>query len=155
MSGRGLYIIVSLIVSAFCGWAYGALLVGADGVFAGIIGVLGILAGVLVAVISIVGDPSMLMPGNWRVGFEHAQDIQNKIARFSHLFAVYLVTIITVLFVMIIEHAKLEGFGWAYDVLMGLSLFAFLLSMPLPYSLMGIQKERMQLEIGRRTPRKD
>ena len=154
MSKRGVYIILSSLASLLVAWKWGVLLKSSEASFDGIIAVFSILAGVLVAVISIVGDPSMLIPGNWRVGHEHAKDIQNKIARFSHLFSIYIITIFLVLFVQV---AKINGLDrdYFYQILAFFVLFGFLLSLPLPYSLMAIQKERMSEEIRRRkSPKK-
>lgn len=150
MSLRGYYIILSLVASAIVGWQYGHLLIGAGDALSGIIDIFAILGGVLVAVISIVGDPSMLMPGNWRVGHEHAQDIQDRIARFAHLFFIYILTVILVIIVQVVENGAASGFEFLYQILMGFVTFAFLLSITLPYSLMSIQKERLKDEIRRR-----
>jgi len=114
------------------------------------IAVFAILAGVLVAVISIIGDPSMLMPGNWRVGFEHAKDIQERISRFAHLFTLYLISIFLSLLAQFITDNKIENLDFVFDALMFFSVLSILLSIPLPYSLMSIQKDRMDEEIRRR-----
>lgn len=150
MSARGIYIMVSLTLSCVLGWAFGGMLRGSEAVLSSIIDVFAILAGVLVAVISIIGDPSMLLPGNWRVGFEHAKDIQDRIARFAHLFTVYLVAIFLAVAAQFLDAAEIPGGGWVFSLLLGVAVFGVCLSLPLPYSLMSIQKERMSDEIKRR-----
>lgn len=150
MSARGAYIIVALALSCVLGWTFGGMLRGSEAVLSSIIDVFAILAGVLVAVISIIGDPSMLLPGNWRVGFEHAKDIQDRIARFAHLFTVYLLTIFLAVLAQFLDAAEIDGGGWVFSVLLGVAVFGVCLSLPLPYSLMAIQKERMAQEIERR-----
>src|SRR3990167_6350659 len=52
-----------------------------------------ILAATLFAVVSIIGDPGMLMPGNWRVGWESARSIQADLHRFNLLFLWYILTL--------------------------------------------------------------
>ena len=116
----------------------------------GIISVFSILAGVLVAVISIIGDPSMLLSGNWRIGYEHAKDIQKKIGNYANLIAIYVLVLIGVLIAIILKDNDAQGFKWFYAALLGLTTWGLLLSLPLPYSLMAIQKERMEEEIKRR-----
>lgn len=148
-----LYVLFSLAISIFAGIRYGELLVGADAFLSGVIDVFAILAGVLVAVISIVGDPSMLIPGNWRVGYEHAKDMQDRIARFSYLFSLYIITIGSVLFLRIVDFRKIDGFIWLYKSTLVLSIFGILVSITLPFILMSIQKERMSEEVRRRKER--
>lgn len=133
-----------------CGLEVGEVLNNSEAVLSGIIDVFAILAAVLVAVISIIGDPSMLMPGNWRVGHEHAKDIQKRISRFSHLFTVYIAILLLVIIAQIVDKADIEPMYYVFNALAGLTVFGFLLSVPLPYSLMSIQRERMDEEIKRR-----
>lgn len=153
MSARGIYILCTLVMSGLAGWLWGGMLRGSEAVLSSIIDVFAILAGVLVAVISIIGDPSMLLPGNWRVGFEHAKDIQDRIARFAHLFSIYLISIFLALVAQFLDSAKIPDVDWVFSTLLGISIFGVFLSLPLPYSLMGIQKERMKEEIERRKAR--
>lgn len=153
MSIRGIYIIIAAIVSLYVGNKWGMMIKGADDVLSGIVDVFSILAGVLVAVVSIIGDPSMLLPGNWRVGYEHAKDVQDRLARFSHLFTIYILTIFLVLFARLADFSHMTGIDWIFQIVLGLVTFGFLMSLPLPYSLMAIQKERMREEIRRRKER--
>jgi uncharacterized protein YjeT (DUF2065 family) len=150
MSPRGAYIIVSAAISVVVAYNWGCYLQLSDDALNGIIGLFSILAGVLVAVISIVGDPSMLLPGNWRVGFEHAKDIQDKIARFSYLFSLYIFIVFLVIISQIVKVVNIEQKDIIFNILTFVSMFGFLLSLPLPFSLMSIQKERMNEEIKRR-----
>lgn len=92
----------------------------------------------------------MLLTGNWRLGHEHAKDIQKKIGNYSNLIAVYIVTLLGVLVAILLKDAKVPGYSWVYAIVLGFSTWGLLLSLPLPYSLMAIQKERMNEEIKRR-----
>jgi hypothetical protein len=150
MSARGIYIIISALFSGVVAYNWGCYLQLSDDALSGIIGLFSILAGVLVAVISIVGDPSMLLPGNWRVGFEHAKDIQDKISRFSYLFTLYILTVFFVIIAQIAKVGNVDQKNIIFDFLAFFSMFGFMLSLPLPFSLMSIQKERMNEEIKRR-----
>lgn len=152
MGIRGYYIIGSALFSVWVAYCYGGLLEGAETAQGAILDIFSILAGVLVAVISIIGDPTMLLPGNWRVGYEHATDMQVKIGNFSHLFSVYILSLILVLITMVFEANNVELF-FLHELLAGFSVFGLLLSIPLPYSLMAIQKERMDVEIKERKRR--
>ena len=150
ISARGWYILFCLFVSLYLSYQYGELLSNSPNAISALIGVFSILAGVLVAVISIVGDPSMLLPGNWRVGYEHAQDMQVKIGNYSNLFLVYILSLISLVMCYVVKDNPIIDFSWVYNITAFLSLFGLFLSIPLPYGLMAIQRERMDEEIKHR-----
>ncbi|WOS67200.1 MULTISPECIES: hypothetical protein [Sinorhizobium] len=153
MAARGCYIIVSLVVAILVAYAASDALRASDSARGAMIDIFSILAGVLVAVISIVGDPSMLLPGNWRVGAEHAQEMQRKISNFSHLFFSYIVSLALTVIANAIVDNKIIGFNFVFYALTFFSTFSFMLSVPLPYSLMAIQSERMNEEVNSRKRR--
>lgn len=145
-----IFLIGSGALSAWFGVRYGFLLENSDAALSGIVSVFSILAGVLVAVISIIGDPSMLLTGNWRVGHVHAEQTQIRLARYAHLVFVYFLVLVLVLMVTVIKDNKIQGLDVLYKALMSFSVFGLIASLPLPYGLMSIQKERMKEEIKRR-----
>jgi hypothetical protein len=147
ISGRGYYILFCLGVALLISYNYGMLLKMSPDAMSALIGVFSIMAGVLVAVISIVGDPSMLLPGNWRVGHEHAKDMQVKIGNYSNLFLIYIISLILLVACYIIKDNKLISFDIVFAITTFFSLFGLMLSIPLPFGLMSIQKERMDEEI--------
>lgn len=147
---RGWYIIASAAVSFTVAILFPGALMSSMTALEGIISVFSILAGVLVAVMSIIGDPSMLLSGHWRIGYEHAKDIQKRIGNYANLIAIYVLILIGVLIAIIMKDSGVQGFKWFYAVLLGLTTWGLLLSLPLPYSLMAIQKERMDEEVKRR-----
>ncbi len=145
-----LYLGLAAIFSIKAGIEFGYMLALSEAALSGILSVFSILAGVLVAVISIVGDPSMLLAGNWRLGYVHAEKIQERLARYAHVIFIYLLVLILVLVCMIIKDNRIQGLEYAFNILMGLTVFTLLISLPIPYGLMGIQKERMTEEVRRR-----
>lgn len=153
MGLQGYYIIVTAILSVLASLYGGEYLAQSGDAMNALISVFSILAGVLVAVISIVGDPSMLLPGSWRVGYEHAKDMQNRIASYSHLFFIYILALFLLVLAMIVKDAKIKDAEFVFTAAALFSCFGVLLSVPLPYSLMGIQKERMREEVKSRRAR--
>jgi len=147
---RGWYIITSFVAASATSFAFPDALERSTTALEAIISIFSILAGVLVAVMSIIGDPSMLLSGNWRLGYEHAKDIQAKIGNYANLIAIYVVTLLFVLIAIVIKDAGVDGYSWVFTAALWLTSFGFLLSIPLPYSLMAIQTERMNEEIKRR-----
>lgn len=144
IAARPLYIGITFIAAVLAGWIGGPPLAMSSSAVSAIIDVFAILAAVLVAVISIIGDPSMLIPGSWRIGYVHAEQIQLRIARFSYLFLLYILTLLNCVIAMM---AKDSEWNMSYEVFFSLSFlssWSFLLSIPLPFSLMGIQRDRMK-----------
>lgn len=153
MGARGIYIIIAFAASVAAAYFWGGYLKNSDGAMSALIDVFAILAGVLVAVISIVGDPSMLLPGNWRIAYVHAEEMQNRIANFSHLFFVYIMSLLLLVVGMVLKDAKAENVEGVFILMTFFSTFGILLSIPLPYSLMALQKERMREEVKARRSR--
>ncbi len=147
---RGWYILFAAVVSSVVAYKFPTALMSSTTALEAIIAVFSILAGVLVAVISIVGDPSMLLQGNWRLAFEDAKEVQKKISNYANLIAIYIIALLMVIVAIVLNDMKVSGLYWYYGAVTWLSVFGFMLSVPLPYSLMAIQAERMDAEIERR-----
>jgi hypothetical protein len=112
-----------------------------------------ILAASLFAVVSIVGDPSMLLPGNWRVGWESVKSIQIELQRLNFLFVWYLVTLGLLVATEIIDHAKWTNAYFVFNIFAFFATFGFLISLGLPFELARIQRNRLQHEINQRKGR--
>lgn len=150
MNARAIYIVLSFAAAIPVGLFGGQYLYSANTAVSSLIDVFAILAAVLVAVISIIGDPAMLLPGGWRVGYVHAQEIQGRIARFSHLFFVYILTLATAIVAIVVKDSQVSWASHVFQLLAGMAAFSFLLSVPLPYVLMSIQTERMKEAVKKR-----
>jgi len=109
-----------------------------------------ILAASLFAVVSIVGDPSMLLPGNWRVGWESAKSIQAQLHRLNLLFLWYVVTLGLLVVSEVIDYAKWTNFYFVFNILAFFSAFGFVISFALPFELSRIQRDRLEQEINQR-----
>lgn len=114
-----------------------------------------ILAGFLIAIIAIIGDPALLPSGTWRAAEIERTKTKNRLIRHKWLFLVYLITLALIflsflidnklpLLTKIIEHAYI-----------GIGAIAFFLSMQLPHSLMKIQQERIDSIIEHRRSNED
>lgn len=97
----------------------------------------------------------MLLPGNWRVGWQHAQDMQIKISNYSNLFAIYVSALILLVLCNFVKDNNLVQLKAVFPLAAGFSVFGLLISIFLPYSLMAIQKERMEEEVKERKRKKD
>lgn len=147
---RTIYITIAIAISLLSSF-YGAPYIDQSAsAISSIIDIYAILAAVLVAVISIIGDPAMLIPGGWRVGHVHAQQIQRRIGRFSHLFLLYILTLMFAVISIVAKDNQLIYRHILYYLLTFLASFSFILSLPLPYTLMKIQKDRMDEIVRKR-----
>lgn len=106
-----------------------------------------ILAASLFAVVSIVGDPSMLLPGSWRLAWEGAKSIQARLQRLNLLFVWYLLTLGLLVASEIVKHQKWDSLDIVHSVLAFFAVFGFITSLALPFELQSIQRQRLEQEI--------
>lgn len=111
-----------------------------------------ILAGTLFAVISIIGDPSMLLSGNWRVARVSAERRQRDILGFNFLFCSYLITLGLLVICAMIKHEEIKSLYFSFHLLGFFTAFSFLWSFRIPFRLQQIQKLRLEDEIKSRKP---
>ena len=109
-----------------------------------------ILAGFLVGIITLVGDPSRLPVGSWRATEQVYRPIMAKITRYKFLFQAYLLVIFLIFMALLAR----QSFVWAMPYLEFAFTFfatlAFLCSWHLPRALLDIQHQRIRAEIERR-----
>lgn len=110
-----------------------------------IVTVFSILAGFLVAIMTIVGDPGLFGRKTWREHELQRKAIFGRLAKQKWLFMLYLATLGTVF----AESLMSKGFPtlaalsiWMERIYLGMAITAFLLSLRLPGALMRIQLER-------------
>lgn len=110
-----------------------------------------ILAAAVFAVVSIVGDPSMLLPGNRRIAWESAKAIQSQIQRLNVVFSIQIVTLLLLVVTEVIEGMAWVSFYWVFKLLGFFATLGFIFSFGLPYELARIQRQRLSQEIKVRT----
>ncbi len=115
-----------------------------------IVTVFSILAGFLVAVITLVGDPKSLPSGSWQVARLGSDLTYNRLIRHKWLFKGYLITLFLI-FSSIVAKNKFPivqvSLEYIYMFFASISCF---LSFKLPSALMALQKERIEHEIDER-----
>jgi hypothetical protein len=141
------------VTSAFIGYYIGEPLKESDKASEYIGLVFSILAASLFVVISIIGDPSMLLPGSWRAAYISAKQIQVSLQKWIALFWWYLVVLGLLVTTEIVKTLETECFGWLFNVYGFFAVSGFFFSFPLPYVLAKIQRERLRQEIENRDPR--
>ncbi|HEV2161975.1 MAG TPA: hypothetical protein VGR52_07070 [Stellaceae bacterium] len=120
-----------------------------------IITVMTVFAGFLVAIIAIVGDPSLIPEGSWRVAENRRESIENRLIRHLWLFVLYLIAI-GLLFVGALLNKAPDSVVseawkmWIERLYLFFGTSSFLLTFGLPTALWKFQLARIDAEIQRR-----
>lgn len=120
-----------------------------------VITVFTVFAGFLVAIISILGDPSLLPDGAWQDAENRRENIHRRLIRHTYLFWLYLIIIGLVFLSSLLKKApstpRMDSIRyWIEYTYLTLGVAAFFLSLALPKMLMGIQRSRIDAEIDKR-----
>lgn len=116
---------------------------------------LSILAGILLAVITLLGDPRSLYPGSWRVASAHRRQIRRALNRFAMLFWLYLGVIALALTTAVLDAYEttaldVRRISWVKHVALSLGIVALLWSFSLPSTIRRAQLARLDREVERR-----
>lgn len=109
-----------------------------------------ILAGFLVGIITLIGDPKSLPSGSWQIARLNSDVIYRRLKRHRFLFTAYLVTIALIFLSILLrkDHADINSIiEYAY---LFLAIFCFMYSLKLPTTLMQLQEMRIEEEIKAR-----
>lgn len=107
-----------------------------------IVTVFSILAGFLVAIMTIMGEPGIYAGRTWRGHEINRINIFNRLVRQKWMFYLYLVTLGLIFIASLIGKAIPELAVWIEKIYMGTATAAFILSLRLPVTLMDIQLAR-------------
>lgn len=114
-----------------------------------------VLAGFLVAIIAVLGDPMLIPAGSWQTAENNRQKIESRLIRYSYLFILYLVTIAIIFVGVLLKDAPesiipMTGKMWIARAYLFFGVGAFMFSLALPKTLILIQRARVDEEIERR-----
>ena len=114
-----------------------------------IVTVFSILAGFLIAIMTLMGDQSVL-PGSWRIAKAEGDKIRLKLIRQKWLFYFYLVTLSLIFVHTLVEKKCPQVAEWVERGYFGFAVTSFILSFKLPSTLMSVQTDRINAVIGAR-----
>ena len=115
-----------------------------------IVTVFSILAGFLIAVITLIGDPKSLPLGTWRAARLASERTYSRLVRQQWLFYIYLLALVLI-FVSMLAKKKFPAVNHVIEyAYLFFSNAAFIFSFRLPGTLMELQKERVEQEIEER-----
>jgi hypothetical protein len=115
-----------------------------------IVTIFSILAGFLIAVITIIGDPSSLPSGGWQRAMLGSEILYNRLTRHKILFLMYLITLLLVFISVLLKENFQFIQPWIERGYLFFAIAAFILSFQLPFSLVNLHKERIEQEIESR-----
>jgi hypothetical protein len=107
-----------------------------------------ILAGFLVAIMTIMGDPAIFAGRSWRAHELSRGTVKNRLWRQQWLFVLYLATLSLIFAESLASH--IVATVWLERIYLGMAIAAFVVSFRLPFTLMRIQMERHEEAIQSR-----
>lgn len=118
-------------------------------VLVGAAGVSATFAGFIITVKTLLGDPSALLPGSWRLGIVQSREIELRSARLTMLFALYVLSTFGCLaFAALADNVKRVPLADA--ALVFLVAFTAVMTLEIPQSLRRIQSERIEAAVRAR-----
>lgn len=142
---------IAIILYSGAGAYWGQPLIhGNDNAVNIIVTVFSVLAGFLVAVITIIGDPSSLPSGGWQRARLGSEVLYNRLTRHRLLFTMYLLTLLFIFIASLMRGKVVMLDIWIERIYLFFAISAFTLSFQLPTSLMNLHKERIEHEIESR-----
>jgi hypothetical protein len=144
------YFGIAALAGALAGFFGGCLIHDNHDAVEVIVTVFPILAGFLVAIMTIVGDPSVFGGRSWRAAELAMDPTYRSLVRQKWLFLLYLITVAGVFAAALLKKKWPMTTEIIERVYFGLAVGAFVLSLSLPGSLMRIQLERHEAMIARR-----
>lgn len=140
-----------LLISILTAWLFGTDLQQAEKASEYIGVVFSILAASLLAVVSILSSPNMIVSPTARHAWEAAKEVQREIFQFNFLFFWYLLTLGLLVISEIVNKSKWEKFYCLNHVFLFFATSGFLVSFFVPGEFARIQQRRLEQEISSRS----
>jgi len=166
---KSIFLITSLLVSGFLCVLFQPLI--NEKALDLLVNIYSILAGFLIGVIALIGDPSSLPSGSWRIAESSTKNVFRNLQGTKNLLSIYLLTLFLIFMYKLLSVSGVEtilnNYGitsidksllqtlkvWFEMGILFFSFVAFSYSFRLPAKLFSIQQQRVNKEIENR--RKD
>ncbi len=145
-------ILLAIIVSCFVGYRFQPLIAGNSNAVNTVVTIFSILAGFLIAVITLIAEPILKQATDWKELQLMKATIRRQLLRQKLLFFLYLITLGLALAMFLTPSNFPALLGWFQSVFLGLATFVFLASFSLPGSLMKIQMDRYDAALEETKP---
>jgi hypothetical protein len=144
---------VAVVLSGSLGYVLQPMVAGNADAVNTVVTVFSILAGFLIAVITLIAEPTLRQAKNWEELQLMKGTIRRKLFRQKVLFFLYLATLGIALATFLVPDALTDVQRWLEAMFLSLAIFVFLASFELPGSLMRIQMERYEAALEDSRPR--
>lgn len=131
-------------VSAAVGWYGQPFVHGNDEARSVIVNVFSILAGFLITVMTLLGEPGLYRGRTWRSDAVKRSSVYQRLVRHKWLFITYLIVLALVFLTTIVAKRAPSGTAvtWLEGLYLGFATFAFIYSLMLPSRLLNLQLAR-------------
>ncbi|MFA8384163.1 MAG: hypothetical protein ACEPO2_00945 [Pelagibaca sp.] len=143
---------MAIAVSAAVGYLFQPMVANNTDAVNTVVTIFSILAGFLIAVITLIAEPTLKQAKNWQELQLMKTTVQRKLFRQKLLFFLYLITLGVALGTFLVPDDQAQLLLWLERGFLGLATFVFLASFDLPGSLMKIQMERYEAEMDATKP---
>lgn len=116
-----------------------------------LVSVFSVLAGFLIAIITMVGDASLLSGRSWAAAVMGRKQIEVQLAWHKLLFWLYLLTLGLIFAALLVGKIWPTVLVWLEGLVLFVSTLSFIASMGLPSTLMRVQMDMLDREIAART----
>ncbi len=141
--------ILALVVSSAAAYFGQPAIHGNDQAVNVIVTVYSILAGFVVAILGIVGDPALLPHRSWRIATARRDEIRQRIVRYGVLFVLYLITLLLVFLAALLKDDSGCWRVFLERAYLFCGTFSFMFSFVLPFILIKVHNQRLDEEIKR------
>ena len=149
--GRIVFGVTGLIVGCIVFWriSYGSV-----EAIRTLVTVFSILAGMLIAILTMLGNPESIFPGNWRIASVHRRELKRLLRRYTWLIYIYLI-VIAMAFAGSLD-TEFSGSKIMKRLALALGSAALVWSFALPNVIYRAQINRLDEEVNqRRNPKSD
>jgi hypothetical protein len=122
-----------------------------------IVNVFSILAGFLITVMTLLGEPGLFRSRTWRADAARRENMHRRLLRHKLLFLAYLTTLGLIFGTTIVakRYPESDCVVWLERIYLAMAVLAFLCSLILPSKLMSLQLAKYDAQIEARKQGKD
>lgn len=142
--GRIAYFVFAVLIGATVGYYGQPLIHGNNEAVGVIVNVFSILAGFLVTIMTLLGEPGLFHGRTWRSDAVKKSNTYRRLTRHKWLFITYL-TVLALVFTSTLLTKKMPDHPvvmWIERIYLAAAVLAFLMSLALPHRLMNLQLAR-------------
>lgn len=150
--GRLLLILAGIVVAVAVFWGLTPDMESSSQARETLVRTFSILGGIVIAIITLLGDSSRIYAGSWRVASAHRRELRRALVRNAMLFYAYIIVVGGVFAAELLN--GLEGYTyasqWIWRIVASIGAAAFVWSLGLPLIIIRIHQDQIDEEVDRR-----